>query len=55
MGNQLIFWYRRKTVRVESWDTNHPSYGSFLRVGVVVSVGTDRVVGKRVNRGDAEW
>ena len=56
MGNQLLFWYRRRTVHAEAGDTNHPCLLlALLGVGGVVSVGPDLVVGKRVNRGDAEW
>ncbi len=57
MGNQLLFWYRRRTVHAEAGDTNHPCLPAALFLGCVgvVSVGPDLVVGKRVNRGDAQW
>ena len=55
MDKELIFSYRRKTVHTESFDANHPKAFFLSLRGLVVGsgVGSDLVVGKRVNRSDA--
>ena len=55
MDKELIFSYRRKTVHTESFDANHPKTFLFhLRVfHIGGGVGSDLVVGKRINRSDA--
>ena len=56
MDNQLIFWYRVVTAHAEVIVlTNLPSppHG-FRAVWVCVGLGVPVIVGKRVNRGDAD-
>ncbi len=55
MDNGLIFPYRRSTAHTESGDTNHPKLTiDHLRVFTCEwRVGSEPVVGKRINRGDA--
>ena len=56
MDNQLIFWYRVVTVHAEVIVlTNLPARPRGLRVvSVCVGLGVPVMVGKRVNRGDAD-
>lgn len=56
MDNQLIFWYRVVTVHAEVIVlTNLPVLPRSLRVvSVCVGLGVPVIVGKRVNRGDAD-
>lgn len=56
MDNQLIFWYRVVTVHAEVIVlTNLPASPRGLRVACVcVGLGVPVIVGKRVNRGDAD-
>ena len=56
MDNQLIFWYRVVTVHAEVIVlTNLPTHPRGLRVAsVCVGLGAPVIVGKRVNRGDAD-
>ena len=54
MDNGLIFPYRRRTDHTEPGDANHPNLSPGLRAGGRGRVGPDPVVGKRVNRGDAD-
>ena len=56
MDNQLIFWYRVVTAHAEVIVlTNLPSPRLRFRVVVVcVGLGVPVMVGKRVNRGDAD-
>ena len=50
----MIFPYRRRTDHAEAGDANHPNPLFLLREGSRGRVGPDPVVGKRVNRGDAD-
>ena len=56
MDNQLIFWYRVVTVHADVIVlTNLPAPPLRFRVVVVcVGLGVPVMVGKRVNRGDAD-
>lgn len=56
MDNQLIFWYRVVTARADvTVLTNSPAPPHDLRVvRVCVGLGVLVIVGKRVNRGDAD-
>ena len=56
MDNQLIFWYRVVTARADvTVLTNSPALPRDLRVvSVCVGLGVLVIVGKRVNRGDAD-
>lgn len=56
MDNQLIFWYRVMTAHAEVIVlTNLPSPPrGFRAVWVCVGLGVPVIVGKRVNRGDAD-
>ena len=56
MDNQLIFWYRVMTAHAEVIVlTNLPSSPrGFRAVWVCVGLGVPVIVGKRVNRGDAD-
>ena len=56
MDNQLIFWYRVVTVHAEVIVlTNLPAPPLSLRVWLVCAgLGVPVIVGKRVNRGDAD-
>ena len=56
MDNQLIFWYRVVTVHAEVIVlTNLPAaHWTFGSGGVCVGLGVPVIVGKRVNRGDAD-
>ena len=56
MDNQLIFWYRVMTAHAEVIVlTNLPaSPRGFRAVWVCVGLGVPVIVGKRVNRGDAD-
>ena len=56
MDNQLIFWYRVMTAHAEVIVlTNLPTPPLSLRVLLVcVGLGAPVMVGKRVNRGDAD-
>ena len=56
MDNQLIFWYRVVTARADvTVLTNLPAPPRDLRVvSVCVGLGVLVIVGKRVNRGDAD-
>ena len=56
MDNQLIFWYRVMTAHAEVIVlTNLPSpLRGFRAVWVCVGLGVPVIVGKRVNRGDAD-
>ena len=56
MDNQLIFWYRVVTVHADVIVlTNLPAPRLRFRVvGVCVGLGVPVMVGKRVNRGDAD-
>ena len=56
MDNQLIFWYRVVTAHAEVIVlTNLPAPSRDLRVvWVCVGLGVPVIVGKRVNRGDAD-
>ena len=56
MDNQLIFWYRVVTARADvTVLTNSPAPPHDLRVvSVCVGLGVPVIVGKRVNRGDAD-
>ena len=56
MDNQLIFWYRVVTVHAEVIVLTNlpvPPLG-FRAVWVCVGLGVPVIVGKRVNRGDAD-
>ena len=56
MDNQLIFWYRVMTAHAEVIVLTNlpaPSHG-FRAVWVGVGLGVPVMVGKRVNRGDAD-
>ena len=56
MDNQLIFWYRVMTAHAEVIVlTNLPlPLRGFRAVWVCVGLGVPVIVGKRVNRGDAD-
>ena len=56
MDNQLIFWYRVVTAHAEVIVlTNLPVLPrGFRAAGVCVGLGVPVMVGKRVNRGDAD-
>ena len=56
MDNQLIFWYRVVTAHAEVIVlTNLPAHPCGLRAAsVCVGLGVPVMVGKRVNRGDAD-
>lgn len=56
MDNQLIFWYRVMTAHAEVIVlTNLPMHPRGFRVAsVCVGLGAPVMVGKRVNRGDAD-
>ena len=56
MDNQLIFWYRVVTARADvTVLTDSPAPPHDLRVvSVCVGLGVLVIVGKRVNRGDAD-
>ena len=56
MDNQLIFWYRVMTAHAEVIVlTNLPTHPRGFRVAsVCVGLGVPVMVGKRVNRGDAD-
>ena len=56
MDNQLIFWYRVMTAHAEVIVlTNLPAHPcGFRAASVCVGLGVPVVVGKRVNRGDAD-
>ena len=56
MDNQLIFWYRVMTAHAEVIVlTNLPTHPRGFRVAsVCVGLGAPVIVGKRVNRGDAD-
>ena len=56
MDNQLIFWYRVVTVHAEVIVLTNlpvPPHG-FRALLVCVGLGVPVIVGKRVNRGDAD-
>ena len=56
MDNQLIFWYRVVTAHADVIVLTNlpvPSHG-FRAVWVCVGLGVPVIVGKRVNRGDAD-
>ena len=56
MDNQLIFWYRVMTAHAEVivlTNLSVPPHG-FRAVWVCVGLGVPVIVGKRVNRGDAD-
>lgn len=56
MDNQLIFWYRVVTVHAEVIVLTNlpvPPHG-FRALWVCVGLGVPVIVGKRVNRGDAD-
>ena len=56
MDNQLIFWYRVMTAHAEVIVLTNlpvPPHG-FRAVWVWVGLGVPVIVGKRVNRGDAD-
>ena len=56
MDNQLIFWYRVMTAHAEVIVLTNlpvPPLG-FRAVWVCVGLGAPVIVGKRVNRGDAD-
>ena len=50
----MIFPYRRRTDHTEPGDANHPTVTGALRGAGHPRVGPEPVVGKRVNRGDAD-
>lgn len=55
MDNQLIFWYRVVTVHAEVIVlTNLPAALVAFGLRVCVGLGVPVIVGKRVNRGDAD-
>ena len=56
MDNQLIFWYRVVTAHAEVIVlTNLPAHPCGFRAArVCVGLGVPVMVGKRVNRGDAD-
>ena len=56
MDNQLIFWYRVMTAHAEVIVlTNLPAHPcGFRAASVCVGLGVPVIVGKRVNRGDAD-
>ena len=56
MDNQLIFWYQVVTAHAEVIVlTNLPAaLWSFGELGLCVGLGVPVMVGKRVNRGDAD-
>ena len=56
MDNQLIFWYRVMTAHAEVIVlTNLPTHPcGFRAASVCVGLGAPVIVGKRVNRGDAD-
>lgn len=56
MDNQLIFWYRVMTAHAEVIVlTNLPAHPcGFRAASVCVGLGVPVMVGKRVNRGDAD-
>ena len=56
MDNQLIFWYRVVTARADVIVlTNLPAHPcGFRAASVCVGLGVLVIVGKRVNRGDAD-
>ena len=57
MDNQLIFWYRVMTAHAEVIVLTNlltPPLRGFRAASVCVGLGVPVIVGKRVNRGDAD-